>query len=156
MSDEFTRRSFPDPYATLEVRRAATSDKVKKAYRRLALKWHPDKNPHNLKEAEQRFKEISQAYEILSVEKKRLICDKHNERWGPGKDNPKSSTDFNQGWKEFEELLALFDIRKPEEIFKDFFQDEQLAKDLAELCGKAISCIVSSVAENLRKHLNSV
>jgi len=56
-------------YEMLEVTKTATEADIKKAYRRLALKWHPDKNPDNQKEAEIRFKEISEAYEVLSDSK---------------------------------------------------------------------------------------
>jgi DnaJ-class molecular chaperone len=56
-------------YEMLEVTKTATEADIKKAYRRLALKWHPDKNPDNQKEAEVRFKEISEAYEVLSDSK---------------------------------------------------------------------------------------
>ncbi|KAL7293798.1 hypothetical protein TKK_0012860 [Trichogramma kaykai] len=54
-----------DYYKILEVSRTANSVEIKKAYRKLALKWHPDKNPENLEEANKRFKEISEAYEVL-------------------------------------------------------------------------------------------
>ena len=53
-----------DYYNILKVGRNATEDDVKKAYRRLAMKWHPDKNPTNKKEAEAKFKQISEAYEV--------------------------------------------------------------------------------------------
>lgn len=56
-------------YDILEISANATEAEIKKAYRTLALKWHPDKNPNNLKEAEKRFKEISEAYEVLSDSK---------------------------------------------------------------------------------------
>ena len=56
-------------YEMLEVSKASSEAEIKKAYRRLALKWHPDKNPDNQKEAEKRFKEISEAYEVLSDSK---------------------------------------------------------------------------------------
>ena len=52
-----------DYYNILKVNRNATEDDLKKAYRRLAMKWHPDKNPNNKKEAEAKFKQISEAYE---------------------------------------------------------------------------------------------
>ena len=55
-----------DYYNTLEVDRNADSDQLKKAYRDLAQKWHPDKNPDILEEAEEKFKEISEAYAVLS------------------------------------------------------------------------------------------
>jgi len=62
-------------YDILEISANATEAEIKKAYRTLALKWHPDKNPNNLKEAEKRFKEISEAYEVLSDSKiKQNFC----------------------------------------------------------------------------------
>ena len=53
-----------DYYNVLKVGRNATDDDLKKAYRKLAMKWHPDKNPNNKKEAEAKFKQISEAYEV--------------------------------------------------------------------------------------------
>lgn len=52
-----------DYYNILKVNKNATDDDLKKSYRRLAMKWHPDKNPNNKKEAEAKFKQISEAYE---------------------------------------------------------------------------------------------
>jgi len=56
-----------DYYNILKVNRNATDGDLKKSYRRLAMKWHPDKNPTNKKEAEAKFKEISEAYEACSI-----------------------------------------------------------------------------------------
>lgn len=62
--------SRKDHYKTLGVKRDSSDDEIKKTYRKLAQKYHPDKNPGN-KEAEERFKEIAEAYSILSDIKKR-------------------------------------------------------------------------------------
>ena len=59
----------PDPYEVLGIARDATQREVKRAYRRLAMKFHPDHNPHN-SEAETHFKQIQQAYETLTGRKK--------------------------------------------------------------------------------------
>jgi len=67
-----------DFYELLGVTKDASQDKIKKAYRKLARKWHPDINPGN-KEAEQKFKEISRAYECLGNEKKRKLYDEFGE-----------------------------------------------------------------------------
>jgi curved DNA-binding protein CbpA len=53
-------------YAVLEVHPVASAEEIKKAYRLQALRWHPDKNPDNPKEAEEKFKAISEAYQTLS------------------------------------------------------------------------------------------
>ncbi|EPS65985.1 hypothetical protein M569_08788, partial [Genlisea aurea] len=68
-----------DYYNILKVGRGATEEDLKKAYRRLAMKWHPDKNPTNKNEAEAKFKQISQAYEVLSDPQKRKIYDLRGE-----------------------------------------------------------------------------
>jgi DnaJ family protein A protein 5 len=66
-------------YAVLEVERTAAEDDLKKAYRRQALKWHPDKNPDRLDEANRRFRLIQEAYEILSDPHERAWYDNHRE-----------------------------------------------------------------------------
>ena len=63
-------------YDTLGVQKSASETDIKKAYRKLALKHHPDRNPNNKEDAETKFKEISKAYEILSDKSKRDNYDK--------------------------------------------------------------------------------
>uniref|UniRef100_A0A1I8ITM0 DnaJ homolog subfamily C member 21 n=1 Tax=Macrostomum lignano TaxID=282301 RepID=A0A1I8ITM0_9PLAT len=67
-------------YELLEVERQATDDELKKAYRRLALRWHPDKNPDRVEEATAHFRLVQKAYETLSDPQERAWYDKHRER----------------------------------------------------------------------------
>lgn len=108
-----------DYYSVLGVSRQATADEIKKAYRKLAMKYHPDKNPGN-KAAEDRFKEASEAYDVLSDAKKKQMYDQfgHAGPQGAGGPNP-----FQGGFGNFNG----FDPRQgggPEnfqDVFGDFF-----------------------------------
>lgn len=91
-----------DYYELLEVQRNATPEEIKKAYRQKALKFHPDKNPGD-KTAEKRFKEISEAYEILSDEKKRQIYDRHGKEAFQG-----GMPGGGQGFSSMDEALRTF------------------------------------------------
>nr|KAF6271966.1 DnaJ heat shock protein family (Hsp40) member B6 [Pipistrellus kuhlii] len=82
-----------DYYEVLGVQRHASAEDIKKAYRKLALKWHPDKNPENKEEAERKFKQVAEAYEVLSD-------------GGSHFDNP-----FEFG----------FTFRNPDDVFREFF-----------------------------------
>src|SRR3954452_4288034 len=76
-------------YDILGVSEDASEAEIKKAYRKLALKWHPDKNPGD-KAAEEKMKEINQAYEVLGDAKKRQNYD----RYGSAEESPQG---FNTG-----------------------------------------------------------
>ncbi|XP_008480262.1 dnaJ homolog subfamily B member 6 isoform X1 [Diaphorina citri] len=77
---ERSHSSMLDYYKVLGVDKQSSTGDIKKAYRKLALKWHPDKNPDNQSEANKKFKEISEAYEVLSDESKRKIFDNQKEK----------------------------------------------------------------------------
>jgi curved DNA-binding protein len=71
---------FKDYYSILGVNKTASSDDIKKAFRKLAVKYHPDRNPGN-KQAEEKFKEISEAYEVLGDADKRKKYDQFGQYW---------------------------------------------------------------------------
>ena len=78
---------YRDYYKVLGVERNATEDEIKRSYRKLALEHHPDRNPGN-KSAEEKFKEINEAYEVLSDSQKRHVYDRFGHvdprGFGPG------------------------------------------------------------------------
>ncbi|XP_029313346.1 dnaJ homolog subfamily B member 6b [Cottoperca gobio] len=104
-------------YQTLGVQRNSTQDDIKKAYRKLALKWHPDKNPDNKDEAEKRFKELSEAYEVLSDENKRNTYDRY------GKEGLSAGGCGGGGGGHYKHFGGGggFTFRNPDDVFREFF-----------------------------------
>lgn len=103
-----------DYYQTLGVQKGANEDEVKKAYRKMALKYHPDKNKSP--NAEEKFKEIAEAYEVLSDPQKREVYDKYGEEGlkgaRPGAPGPEGGN-FTYSYH-----------GNPHETFRMFFGDE--------------------------------
>lgn len=112
-----------DYYKVLEVSRTATEAEIKKAYRKLALKWHPDKNPDKPEEANRRFKEISEAYEVLSDDRKRRIYDQYGKDGLMDHGDRHHRTSGRHEFDEFDDILGGFGFvfRPPEEVFREFF-----------------------------------
>lgn len=98
-------------YKTLGVDKNASSDEIKKAFRKLALKYHPDKNKGN-KEAEGKFKKINEAYEVLKDEQKRAAYDRYG---SAGSQNGGARGGFHSSAGGFEDFADVFG-----DIFGDF------------------------------------
>src|SRR4030081_3261346 len=77
-SGGYGRGLMKDPYSVLGVSKTASADEIKKAYRKLAKKLHPDVNPGD-KKSEERFKEVSSAFDVLGDPKKRALYDEFGE-----------------------------------------------------------------------------
>ena len=137
--------SSDDYYIILGVSKSSNSDQIKKAYRKLAIKWHPDKNPNNLAEAERKFKEIAEAYEVLSDPKKKSIYDQYGKEGLSG--GVPSGDDFGDMGNPFQGGFGggafprgsshffrtkshgfgadpFFNFRNPNDIFREVFGDD--------------------------------
>lgn len=96
-----------DYYEVLGVTKNSTLDDIKKAYKKLAMKWHPDKNPNDMEMAKEKFREVSEAYQVLSDPEKRKNYDAY------GFDGPKVG-----GFSS-----SNFDFSDADSIFKQFFRN---------------------------------
>ncbi len=110
-----------DYYNILGIKRNATEQEIKQAYRRLARKYHPDVNPGD-KSAEARFKEINEAYEVLSNKEKRQKYDQFGEQWQMGDQFARAgaqqaSWDFGRGGGQ----NSRFEEGDVDAIFQDLF-----------------------------------
>ena len=88
---------YKDYYNTLGVSKSADEKEIKKAFRKLAQKYHPDKNPDDAK-AEQRFKEVNEAYTVLSDAEKRRHYDRFGSQWENHTRSGGNTQDFWQQW----------------------------------------------------------
>ena len=99
-----------DYYEVLGVSRSASDQEIKSAYRKLALKWHPDKNPDNKEHAEEKFKEAAEAYSVLSDPQRRAQYDRfgHAGLSGTGGFDPSVFSEFSDVFGDFFGFGDLF------------------------------------------------
>jgi len=110
---------FRDYYEVLGLSNTASEDEIKKAYRALARKYHPDVNPGD-KSAEEKFKEINEAYEVLSDADKRKRYDQLGPNWKAGEDfRPPPGWEVHEGYGDFGDL---FGGGRGASGFSDFFE----------------------------------
>lgn len=121
-----------DYYKILGVSKDATQDEIKKAYRKLARKWHPDINPGN-KEAEEKFKDISRAYEVLGDEEKRKLYDEFGEEGLQAGFDADKAREYKK-WQEYQQSAGWKQAsgepfgryHSYEDIFGDIFGFEEM------------------------------
>ena len=99
-----------DYYEVLGVAKSASASELKGAYRKMALKYHPDRNPGD-QEAENKFKEASEAYEVLSDDSKRQMYDRHGHAGMNGHQGFADASDvfssFGSIFEDFSDLVAV-------------------------------------------------
>ena len=110
-----------DYYEVLGLEKTASQDEIKKAYRKLALKYHPDRNPDD-KQAEENFKEAAEAYEVLSNTEKRSKYDRFGHNGMRGGQDFHSYQDINDVFSNFSDIFgSAFGGGGGSSIFDDFF-----------------------------------
>ena len=107
-----------DYYQILGISRGASSEEIKKAFRKLAHKYHPDKGGD-----EKKFKEINEAYQVLSSQEKRAQYDRFGQVFEQG--DPRQGFNFEDIWKQHKGSSYNFDFGDLESLFEDFFGTPQ-------------------------------
>ncbi|KAM3850977.1 dnaJ homolog subfamily B member 6-like [Vipera latastei] len=116
-----------DYYQALNVPQTASPNDIKKAYRKNALKWHPDKNPGNKEYADRKFKEIAEAYEVLSDDYKRDLYDLYGVEGLLNLSTGTGACPSSTGTSDL-----LFTFRDADEVFREFFEGQDPFTEILE------------------------
>ena len=139
-----------DYYEILGISKNASAEDIKKAYRKQALKYHPDRNPGD-PDAEKKFKEISEAYEVLSNEEKRQIYDRYGKDalQGAGAPGGQSYASMDEALRTF---MGAFGGMGADSIFDSFFGGGggQLLKGWIKSCPLRTWPLAVHATENAR------
>ena len=102
--------NYKDYYAVLGIQKGAAEKDIKSAYRKLARKWHPDANPDNTKAAEEKFKEISEAYEVLGDPEKRKKYDALGSDWQRAARQAEQQRQYHRTYSDSDNDFGGFDF----------------------------------------------
>jgi DnaJ family protein B protein 6 len=111
-------------YEVLGISKEASLHDIKKSYKKLAIRWHPDKNPNNVKEAEEKFKQIAEAYSVLSDPRKRKTYDLYGDAGSDGEDDLSFFGHSGSFRSAHGHKFGDFTYARAEQIFKDFFKEK--------------------------------
>ncbi len=129
--------NYKDYYSTLGVKKGASKDEIKKAYRRLARKYHPDVNPDD-DTAVKKFKEISEAYEVLGNEENRKLYDQLGSDWKRYKQTAGQGGDFN--WQQWAQNQGARGRRQAHsQSTEDFFGGGEFSDFFEQIFGGGIN-----------------
>mmetsp|Transcript_115512 Transcript_115512/g.322939 ORF Transcript_115512/g.322939 Transcript_115512/m.322939 type:complete len:170 (+) Transcript_115512:74-583(+) len=112
-----------DYYAILGVSRGASADEIRKAYRKAALRWHPDKHQDRKEEAEAKFKDIAEAYDVLSDPQKKQIYDQYGEEGLKGGMGGAGAGAGSAGGAQMPGGFSYQFSGDPNDMFARFFKD---------------------------------
>jgi len=124
-SDSETENQLEDLYSILRIKKTATNEEIRKAYYRLALQFHPDRNPND-SNATQRFQEIGRAYEILSNEEKRKLYDQTGST--DAEDllfSNKTGKEWEEYWRALFQKISVDDINLFLKVYKNSTEEQQ-------------------------------
>ena len=112
-----------EAYILLELKENASDEEIKKAYKKMAVKWHPDKNPDNKDDAESKFKEVAQAYELINKSKYNNCETFRNANFRSGNIDPNDL--FNQMFREMNIVQNSFNTNINTQVNVSGFQGFQ-------------------------------